>query len=547
MPFALINNPGFELQTTASAAPTYTATFGWQRIIGGTLTGVYKPSSAYYTGAQRGAIPEGDVVAFLNASPNPVFRQRLPYKIVQGATYTLRMKFGWPKTSTPTPGYDFWIQDAPSGDVLADRNSPGAIVPDPVKDQWVQAEISFTADAVYAGNALQIGFESTIASVQLDIDDVTLEVTGDPTFPETVVAVDDRDPEALMPSGVWTDLEQAAPGLFYNGALHWIQNAAGAFQWKPVIPETGEYQVLVFIPDTPSGLNTAVQYQVANATPGGSVEVNQQDNKGQWVDLGIHEFNAGNAGYVYLTTTTAVLMLADAIVCQKIPDVAPEVLISGVQASSGLGALVPQPVRNVSLGVLGVQALSGLGTLVPEAVRNASPPVLGVAASAQLGELLALVVGGNIALQGVEVASGAGTLTVEAQKAPEVPLEGVEATTGLGSLLVSAGQAPFVFLTGVQAEGRVGLTSIQIPGEPINIPLVGVAAQGVLGEVQVTAKAPTLVPIKGVSSQGQVGLLYADSDGWLPRPSPNPAWMREAGNDQIWLDEPDPITDWTEE
>lgn len=96
----------------------------------------------------------------------------------------------------------------------------------------------------------------------------------------------------------------------YNGHMWWTGTMATTpdicyTTWKPNIPQTGNYEVLAYIPANyanATGAKYKIYYNGGNTT----VTVNQANYNDQWVSLGTFPFLQGQNGYVYLGDYTGV-------------------------------------------------------------------------------------------------------------------------------------------------------------------------------------------------------------------------------------------------
>lgn len=90
--------------------------------------------------------------------------------------------------------------------------------------------------------------------------------------------------------------------------------AQAPVQWRPNLPEGGDYAVEVWYPQ---GTNRAPDspFTVHHANGSTAVPVNQQVNGGAWFTLGTYPFFTGTSGYVRLANnaSTGFVVLADAV------------------------------------------------------------------------------------------------------------------------------------------------------------------------------------------------------------------------------------------
>ncbi len=91
--------------------------------------------------------------------------------------------------------------------------------------------------------------------------------------------------------------------------------AAGAVEWRPTLPITGDYQVSVWYRNGNDRPPDA-RYTIEHAGGSADVFVDQRVNGSQWVPLGTFEFSGGTAGRVMLSSAssqTGRTVIADAV------------------------------------------------------------------------------------------------------------------------------------------------------------------------------------------------------------------------------------------
>lgn len=73
-------------------------------------------------------------------------------------------------------------------------------------------------------------------------------------------------------------------------------------RWRPNLPSTGMYQVLVYVPQYTHNMDVTAQarYTISHADGQNTVVINQNNNLCSWVNLGTYRFNAGTSGNVYM-------------------------------------------------------------------------------------------------------------------------------------------------------------------------------------------------------------------------------------------------------
>lgn len=128
----------------------------------------------------------------------------------------------------------------------------------------------------------------------------------------TELILDTQD-QGYTETGSW-----ANSGSLYGatGQITRYSATAGATAtWTPDIPEAGRYAVSVWFPDNEDNRGAAT-YTVADASGGTDYPVDQVTQAGEWVVLGVHQFDAGTSGSVTLEVgagTSGTYSRADAV------------------------------------------------------------------------------------------------------------------------------------------------------------------------------------------------------------------------------------------
>jgi PKD repeat protein len=110
------------------------------------------------------------------------------------------------------------------------------------------------------------------------------------------VIVDNLDSEFTTTDG-WN--ESSAEGEYAGSSVYATSDGATA-TWTPSLPQAGLYHVFAWWCTWPTRAEH-VPYKIVHASGSYTVCVNQRQNGGQWVSLGIHQFNAGSEGSVTVT------------------------------------------------------------------------------------------------------------------------------------------------------------------------------------------------------------------------------------------------------
>jgi hypothetical protein len=84
--------------------------------------------------------------------------------------------------------------------------------------------------------------------------------------------------------------------------------------WRANLPETGAYDVSVYYPAA-AGYNDSTPYIVSTTNGNQTVRVNQRQNGGQWLSLGVFTLAGGDANKVGVSrwTTGTGYVIADAV------------------------------------------------------------------------------------------------------------------------------------------------------------------------------------------------------------------------------------------
>lgn len=130
-------------------------------------------------------------------------------------------------------------------------------------------------------------------------------------------------------------------------------------KWGPSFPQTGWYQVYIYIPDYghSRAVTASARYTVFHANGSNQIVLDQNQNKCNWVYLGTYRFLAGGSGYVYMGDYTGGenpyrLIAADG--AMFVSTAANPQLASGLVVSPN-GQLVQNPV-NATFSVTNYQA-----------------------------------------------------------------------------------------------------------------------------------------------------------------------------------------------
>jgi hypothetical protein len=138
--------------------------------------------------------------------------------------------------------------------------------------------------------------------------------TATPTaVPGTELIIDDAAASGVTLIGEWT-VSTYDPGYYGSNYLHDGNTAKGtrSVVFTPSLTAAGSYEVFVqwsAAPNRASNVPIVVQHSVGSTT----VTVNQQQNGGQWISLGIFTLNPGATSVTITTTGTNGFVIADAV------------------------------------------------------------------------------------------------------------------------------------------------------------------------------------------------------------------------------------------
>jgi len=167
-------------------------------------------------------------------------------------------------------------------------------------------EITIENNLVYKNKRGGIRFGGATVQVKNN----TVVENGSYTVVREVI-VDNTDAGASF-SGDW-DLDNENPER-YGTDYHWYASAAGSdkFTWTPGIATAGAYNVFAWWPSDPVYASAAT-YTIHH--DGGNTDkvMDQTDNGGGWVSLGLYSFDGAGVEKIELTQTDSGKAIADAV------------------------------------------------------------------------------------------------------------------------------------------------------------------------------------------------------------------------------------------
>jgi hypothetical protein len=159
------------------------------------------------------------------------------------------------------------------------------------------------------------------------------------------VALDDESVGAFEMSGSWSRASGQDGHPYFGVSYRSAPSGSGdrTARWRPDVPVTDTYQVLVWYVSHPNRASDA-PYTVHHAEGSTTVEVDQRgqarsltdaDRPGVWVNLGSFRFEAGSAASIELSNDANGFVVADGVVLTRdpVPDTPTDVEASGASSS----------------------------------------------------------------------------------------------------------------------------------------------------------------------------------------------------------------------
>ena len=157
----------------------------------------------------------------------------------------------------------------------------------------------------------------TWGGVRIYIDRDYLDVsTGTSEPPPTgfTVTVDNSTAGGFTASANWGTSTYSTQRIGPDYRFASPVSSSDVAWWRADLPETGTYEVSVFYPAA-SGYNDSTPYIVATTSGNQTVRVNQRQNGGQWLSLGVFTLAGGDANKVGVSRWTSGTghVIADAV------------------------------------------------------------------------------------------------------------------------------------------------------------------------------------------------------------------------------------------
>ena len=164
----------------------------------------------------------------------------------------------------------------------------------------------------YAGDTYE-----TWGGVRINIDRNYLDVsTGTSEPPPTgfTATVDNTTAGGFTASANWGTSTYSAQRFGTDYRFAAPVSSSDVAWWRANLPETGTYEVSVWYPAA-SGYNDSTPYIVATTSGNQTVRVNQRENGGQWLSLGVFTLAGGDANKVGVSRWTSGTghVIADAV------------------------------------------------------------------------------------------------------------------------------------------------------------------------------------------------------------------------------------------
>lgn len=134
-----------------------------------------------------------------------------------------------------------------------------------------------------------------------------------PPAPNDDIIIDNTDPLRVTLAGSWFS-STSITGFYGSDYLHDDNAGKGTktVRFTPDLMQAGAYEV--FLMWAAFNRATAVPVDIVSATGTISQAVNQRENGGQWVSLGVHSFDAGSSGSLFIRTGgTSDYVVVDAV------------------------------------------------------------------------------------------------------------------------------------------------------------------------------------------------------------------------------------------
>ncbi|PTM60037.1 N-acetylmuramoyl-L-alanine amidase [Desmospora activa] len=160
--------------------------------------------------------------------------------------------------------------------------------------------------------------QSDDANGYIIADAVRLKLTAEAP-PLTERVIDNADQGATAITGTWNTSSNVQGYWGTNYRTRSAGSGANTFTWKFTPGKTGVYRISTWYP---SGSDRATNAPFTVTYDGGSYtqRINQKQNGGRWVEVGVFPFQAGQEGRVRLTDNADGYVIADAVRFEWVPN-----------------------------------------------------------------------------------------------------------------------------------------------------------------------------------------------------------------------------------
>lgn len=167
--------------------------------------------------------------------------------------------------------------------------------------------------SIYTNNVPSTSQSDTRNRIDLIVREMGKSGIPNPGASQPII-VDNTSTGAIVPSTAWFTGTSVAGYLGSNYHARATGSVSDPFVWRATLPADGTYRVSARW-TAASNRATAAPYQIIHAGGTTTVNVNQQQNNGQWVVLGTFQMYQGTADRVRLScwTTSGQFVIADAV------------------------------------------------------------------------------------------------------------------------------------------------------------------------------------------------------------------------------------------
>ena len=123
------------------------------------------------------------------------------------------------------------------------------------------------------------------------------------------IVIENDDPETSSTGRwrYWTGREAHEGSLRYG-----LPGQVNTYRFTPDIPQSGQYRIYTQWLAQPEQ-SRQVDYDIQHSTGLDTVPVNQQQNGGQWNELGVFTLSAGSGNFVEISDRNGIYAIADVV------------------------------------------------------------------------------------------------------------------------------------------------------------------------------------------------------------------------------------------